>query len=306
MNTNRKPVNEIVSEIQNHLESSIKSWKEIAKLFYIAREQYFLEGSENDEYKRILSKTSFHPKTALKLALVGKALSENDQKLEHPMFEQVQSWTVLYDALTMNDEQIGQLAAEMKAKETKERPAVPTRAVIKRIKDGPTKSDDYVSVFNIRVDSNAIKSGRFSDDTYGEMLDLIERIQSLAFVRIDKTNAYSNRNEAWVTAYNEKIQEIVTKQRATCLSALSKALDIEADDFDVNEWHELSKVDPDSFYDEVRSYCPDLELLSSAEIAEEARRFLDKRFQKVNVNEPYAHANSTISAANSNTQQEAA
>jgi hypothetical protein len=305
MNTNRKPVNEIVSEIQNHLESSIKSWKEIAKLFYIAREQYFLDGSENVAYKRILSSTSFHPKTALKLALVGKALSENNQKLEHPMFEQVQAWTVLYDALTMNDEQIDQLAAEMKVKESKEQPAVPSRAVIKRIKDGPTTSDDYVSVFNIRVDANAIKTGRFTDQSYGEMLDLIERIQSLAYVRIDKTNAYSNRNEAWVTAYNEKIQEIVTKQRATCLSALSKALD-EDDDFDVNFWNELSKVDPDGFNDQVRSYCPDLELLSSAEIAEEARRFLDERFQKVSVNEPYAHANSTISAANSNTQQEAA
>jgi hypothetical protein len=305
MNTNRKPVNEIVSEIQNHLESSIKSWKEIAKLFYIAREQYFLEGSENQAYKRILSSTSFHPKTALKLAIVGKALAENDQKLEHPMFEQVQSWTVLYDALTMNDEQIDQLAAEMKVKESKEQPAVPSRAVIKRIKDGPTTSDDYVSVFNIRVDANAIKTGRFTDQSYGEMLDLIERIQSLAYVRIDKTNAYSNRNEAWVTAYNEKIQEIVTKQRATCLSALSKALD-EDDDFDVNFWNELSKVDPDGFNDQVRSCCPDLKLLSSAEIAEEARRFLDERFQKVSVNEPYAHANSTISAANSNTQQEAA
>lgn len=306
MISNFIPVDTIVSDIQKHLSASVKSWREIACLLYTARNQFYADGGDNNDYKFILAKTGFHSKTALKLAIVGKALTEGDVRLKHPMFEQVHSWTVMYDALTLDDEQFGSLAAEMKARGRKEQSTVPTRSAIKLIKDGPTKTDDYVTVFTVRVDANAIRTGRFTDESYAEMLDKLQSIQSMPYARVDATAAYSTRNEAWLKAYNDKIEELTSKQRATCLTAMSKSSCAEDDEFDFAEWLELSKVDADGFYDIVRSFCPEVKLLSTVEIAEEARRFLDQRFQKVTVNEPFANANNSIVAANSNDKSEAA
>lgn len=286
MSEKQQTVKEIVSEIRKHIYSASKSWREIARLLYVAREQFHSSDADNSQYRSILEKTGFTEKTALKLALVGKALSEGNQRLEHSMFEQVQSWTVLYDSLTLDDEQFEQLVSQ-----TKESKAAPTRAAIKRIKDGPTQPDDYVSVFNVRVDANAIRTGRFDDHLYGEMLQLIRRVQSLAYARVDETTAYSTRSEAWLRAFNDKIRELTDQQSRICLDALSKALDAKDDDYEVKEWLEMSKVDPDFFYDEVRSHCPNLKLRSTAEIAAEARRILDERFMKVAVNDAYQYAN---------------
>jgi len=306
MSKNFLTVDEIVVRIQNELSSSVNSWREIAKLIYTAKEQYFSEGGDNSDYKAILNKTGFHPKTALKLSIVGKAVTEGDVRLGHEMLQDVHSWTVLYDVLTLNDEQFGELATKIEADKKLEKRASVTRAVIKRIKDGPTQIDDYVTVFTVRVDANAIRTGRFSDEAYGEMLELLQSVQPIPYARVDATAAYSTRNEAWVKAYNDKIDELKGKQVTTCISALGKSFASSDDEFDVAEWSELAKVDADGFYDEVRSYCPELQVLSTSEIAEDARRFLDQRFQKVNVNEPFANANNSIVAANSNDKSEAA
>lgn len=291
MNTNRMPINEIVANINEALGSSIKSWKEVAKLLYIAREQYYSEGKDNSDYQAILNQTGIHIKTAIKLAIVGKALEAGNPRLKAPMLATVQSWTVLYDALTMTDDQFRELEDKMKAAKAKERRSAPTRETIKRIKNGPAKTDDYVAVFSIRVDANAIRSGRFSDAAYAEMLELMEKVQALAFARVDETKSYQNRNEAWVSQYQEQITKITQKQHADSIKALSKVIP----DFDCTEWVELAKVDPDGFYDQVRQSAPNIEMLTASEIAEEARRIVDEKNAKLFVNEPYSYANTAIS-----------
>lgn len=204
---------EFIETIKAELAKQTQAWRVIAKQFALAFDQF---GSDSDAYKAILKATGFNEKTAYKLTQIG-----NDSRLTDPAFERVVAWTVLYEISLMSDDEIQTLKAQLSSFKSN---GIPTAAMVKKIRFPETKeADPYQSVFNIRIDKNALKSSKFDGSAYETLVELIAQIQdTVPYVRVDETDLYENETRRELAEIDRVKERIVREKVVKAISVYKK------------------------------------------------------------------------------------
>ena len=104
--SNQTPIDEFIEDINTELQNIKKSWMTIGRKFYEAREQYT---EDSDAYKKLMKETDFDKSKASKLVKIG-----GDKRLLDPLLKEVKSYTVLYEAALLDDDQFEVLKAKLK------------------------------------------------------------------------------------------------------------------------------------------------------------------------------------------------
>jgi hypothetical protein len=282
----------IIEKINTELRNQTKSWKLIASQFALAQDQF---GTDSDSFKSILKGTGFHKSTANKLVIVGR--SERVQDLR---FEKVHAWTVLYDICGLTEDQYKMLLNKIDAGCSNI-----TSSMVKSVKDVGGVKDAYASLFEIRVDSNAMRSGKFSPTDYESVIDLVDIIKGLPYVRVDRCCSFENIHDQYLKAINDNMETIWSKHRADAVSQFKEAF-IKANgssdqtkpllEQQTANLLEMWKIDRQAFFAECGYAAP-----SEAEIYDGAiLKFEEKRNKLISkVSDPYSHANTDFSVAKS-------
>ena len=174
---------EIIDAIQSEQKSMTSSWREIAKQFALAYDQF---GSDSDAFKGILKATNFTYDKAMKLKDIGFKSHIND-----PIFDRVAAWTVLHAATKLDAKQMKTLKQQLRQSIKTD---VPTLAMIKSILNPEVKtSDPYQKVFTIKVDRNAIKGDLLDADAFTKLQNLVAEIQNtVPYVRVDAVDVFDS------------------------------------------------------------------------------------------------------------------
>jgi len=209
---NTRPVTEFISIIEDELRSQNASWSKIGDALAEADSQY---GTDSDAYKKILRKTNISPAKARKLVCISRSPRF---KQHEDVFGTVHSWTTLYEVTTLDDDQFAELietASDPLAIDKKGHSVV-TASLVSKIKRGntPVPTDPYKSIFDIRLDENALKAGEFEGEDYERLMNLVREIQdTVPFIRVDATE----RVEKQEASYWKKIEKEAKKVRRQTL-----------------------------------------------------------------------------------------
>ena len=187
--------------IKTELENSTISWKKIAQAFCDAGDQF---GTDSDAFKSILKDTRFSLATATKLVKIA----QSDRLKRHAdVFSKVHAWTVLYAITTLTDEQFDRLLASVSDG------AVVTSLMVTKAKAEKKKLDPYKTIFNIRIDENALRGDLFDGEDYATLHSLIEEIEKLIpYIRIDAIDRFEN-NAVWEMNCIQKHYDKITKRK---------------------------------------------------------------------------------------------
>ena len=202
--SNTISIQEIVQKIEKGLKQQNKAWMDIAEAFYTAYEQY---GSDSDAFKKVLKLTFFSHSKAMKLVSIygDKRLKENAD-----VFDEVHSWTTLYDVTTLDDNQFEALLDEnQNAKENGKTYRGVTAGMVSRAKRNfePAKKDDYTPVFTIRVDENALAAMEFTGSNYEDLVELVRKIQdTVPYVRVDAVDKFSRADSSYWDKIHKRMQ----------------------------------------------------------------------------------------------------
>jgi hypothetical protein len=168
--------------IKEKLTVAATAWKEVAQLFAEAANEF---GLQSDAMRSLLKQTSFSESKAVKLIAIA-----NSERLQEnaDTFECVDAWTVLYAITTLKDDEFERLLEKVDAE------AVITQSTVNSVKDKTVSEvDNYMTVFDIQIDENALKSRMFGEDEYNELMTKVKEIQNtVAYVRVQKTKRYEN------------------------------------------------------------------------------------------------------------------
>jgi len=298
---NSVSIKKISDDINAKLVESNIVWKEIAILVFTARENYFADSTKNDAYDELCKTTGFVKSTISKLATIGEFVDRNDRRVTHECMNTVHAWTTLYEATTLTDEQFDRLLVKL---EERKRDRA-SRGMILAVKsEGIEKTtDEYVSIFTIKVDANAMRSDHFSSDDYARMTELLSEVQSIAYTRVDDNRAYDSRQAAYVAdieagrlkaknAYAQKLVETIKK-------GLKRS---QRGKFDWAYWHEIAKVDIAHLEAEAMKYDRSLKIQTESDFIDEAKRTWQDRNKKLiaKISDEYRYANNSVSASESN------
>lgn len=202
---------EFITIIMTELENSVKSWTTIAQAFADAEDQF---GYSSDCFKSILKETKFTVATATKLVKIARS----DRLKRHgDVFAKVHAWTVLYAITTLTDDQFDRLLASVGDG------AVVTSSMVTRAKDEKKDTDPYKTIFNIRIDENALRGDLFDGQDYATLHGLIDEIQKLIpYIRIDAIDRFET-NVAWeMTGIQKQYDKIVKRKFDEAISAYKK------------------------------------------------------------------------------------
>lgn len=309
--TNVVSINKICDDIKEHLSEANIHWKQIAQLVYTARENYFADSTDTQAFKHLCGQTGFAKSTICKLAMLGEFVEKGDRRVTHEYMNSVHAWTTLYEATTLTEEQFDRLihTAEQNAISARgyaHGSVRVTRGMILALKnEGVQKqSDDYVTVFTVKVDANAMRADRFSTDEYARLVELLAEIQSISYTRVDDNRAYDSRQSAYVS----EIEAARRSQRDAYISRLIQRIKecMTARGLKKHfnrEWlQELGKVDLAELEAEALRHDQSLELRTEADFIDEAKRLWNEKNKKLveKINEEYRYANTSVTASESN------
>ena len=207
-NSNTRLVTDFISIIEDELRSQNACWSKIADALAEADSQY---GTDSDAYKKILRTTNISPAKARKLVCISRSPRF---KQHEDVFGTVHSWTTLYEVTTLDDDQFAELieTASDPLATAKKGHSVVTTSLVSKIKRGntPVPTDPYKSIFDIRLDENALKAGEFEGEDYERLMNLVREIQdTVPFIRVDATE----RVEKQETSYWKQIKKEAKKVR---------------------------------------------------------------------------------------------
>ncbi len=199
-------VSNYAKRIKKQLSASATAWKEVARLFAAAEKEF---GLKSDAMRSLLKQTSFSESKAVKLIAISnsKRLQENADT-----FVCVDAWTVLYAITTLKDDEFERLLEKVDAE------AVITQSTVNSVKDKTVSEVDvYMTVFDIQIDENALKSRMFGEDEYNELMTKVKEIQNTVnYVRVQKTKRYENEAARFTddveTAMNKSIRELFSDE----------------------------------------------------------------------------------------------
>lgn len=193
--TNRISKDEIVGVIKDELCKQLASWRVIATQFGVAYDQY---GSDSDAFKEICRKTGFSKSTAMKLQSIS-----GDARLNAPEFSACHAWTVLYEISRLTDSQLEKLKAELVTSRKS-----PTSSVIKRLFNEKKDPDNYSALLVVRVDVNAIKSGKFDGEAYANLMSAASDIGLVPYVRLDESSKFGTLNDAYIARLQSQVEVV--------------------------------------------------------------------------------------------------
>lgn len=228
-------VRDYATRIKAQITTSATAWKEIARLFAQAANEF---GLKSDAMKSLLKQTNFSASKAVKLIAIAN--SERLHKYEET-FKCVEAWTVLYAITSLADDEFERLLTEVD-KET-----VITQSVVNNAKTKIVREvDDYETVFTIKISSSALKAGQF--DEYKELQDAVQNIQdTIKYVRVYETKLFENDASRFYNEVVSKFQSLATalvnaemkKYRKTKQEYFKKFAQYGA--FDKDEMNELKR-----------------------------------------------------------------
>lgn len=200
-NSNMTTTIEFINIIKTELANSTKSWKTIAQAFSDAEDQF---GYSSDTFKSIMNETKFNLATATKLVKIARS----DRLKRHAdAFGKVHAWTVLYAVTTLTDEQFDRLLASISDG------SVVTSSMVAKAKATPRQSDPYKTIFNIRIDENALRGDLFDGEDYATLTSLIQEIEKLIpYIRIDAIDRFES-NVAWEMQGIQRHYDRIIKRR---------------------------------------------------------------------------------------------
>ena len=192
-------VRDYVSRIKAQISTAASAWKEVARLFAQAANEF---GLKSDAMKSLLKQTNFSESKAVKLIAIAN--SERLRKHEDT-FKCVEAWTVLYAITALDDDEYERLLNEV------DEETVITQSDVNRAKTKKVRvADDYETVFTIKISASALKAGEFDD--YSELHDAVQNIQdTIKYVRVDETGFFENDASRLYAEVQNKFLSLATK-----------------------------------------------------------------------------------------------
>ncbi len=291
---------EFIECIAAELRAITKSWNRIGSTLSEAEEVF---GYDSDAFKQILKAAKFSRGTATKLVKIAR--SERLQK-HSEIFEKCQAWTTLYEITTLSDEQFSDLLGLVVEGE------IVTYGMVRKVKGTPKKADAYKVAFTVRIDENALKGGLVDGAEFERLLDLIAQIQdTVPFIRVDSVDRFDEEGSHYVRALQKEYDRLMRGHLALAIKKYKRnspewksykrnrgghhpsIANFGSEDevrlaFDERPAEVLGILGYDEF-DQAATY-------SEAQIAVERK---NEKFVR-SANTPFHHANTIVSAANSN------
>jgi len=206
---------EIIHNILSAMRQSTNAWKDVAKELLNAKTKF---GGSSDTYKEIWKECRFSNATASKLCTIAedKRIAENDD-----VFGAVDSWTTLYLVTRIEGEKDFNDFVKKIKRDLDDKPITGAYVTKYLKRDEPVlPMDPFRGLFDIAVDSDAMKAGKFGAAEYDDLKEKLEEIQVQfkGLIVVKDKPAYDS--------YETQFFDKVTKAQKRILNAkLTDALD---------------------------------------------------------------------------------
>jgi hypothetical protein len=169
---NLTTIEEFADRIRENVESSTRSWIDIANAFGEAMEMY---GGDSDSFKLLCKQTHFHKSTAYKLAKVARC--ERLKKYADKLIA-VHSWGTLYSISALSDKKFDILKAKFELDDQSAIAPFIRQSDITGLNRGKIERDSYKSFATIYIDEDAMKGMLFEGEHFEDLRAALTTIQN--------------------------------------------------------------------------------------------------------------------------------
>lgn len=206
---------EIIHNILSAMRRSTNAWKDVAKELLRAKTKF---GGSSDTYREICKTCRFSSSTASKLCTIAedKRIAENDD-----VFGAVDSWTTLYLVTQIEGEKDFKDFVKKVKRDLDDKPITGSYVTKFTKRNEPKQpTDPFRILFDVSVDSDAMREGKFGSTEYTELQEKLKEIETMS------KGAISITPKPAFTSYEARFFDDTNRAKNRILSAkLTDALD---------------------------------------------------------------------------------
>ena len=203
---NTKSVEEFAVYIQRRLQSNTRNWWEVATAFSEARDMY---GTGSKQFKELSKITRFSESTIAKMISI---INSDRLKKYAVSLSSVHSWGTLYAISSLTDEQFEALKVKYKLDEQQTLAPFITQADVSRFKKEPSKRSVFRGYAIVQVDDEAVKGGLLDGKEYEELLNLLEKMETLSsYVAVKRVGNDEKEELSRLSRVDNKVQQIIRR-----------------------------------------------------------------------------------------------
>jgi hypothetical protein len=202
---NAKSIEEFANMINDRVQSSNKSWYEIAELLSEARDIY---GGESTQFQQLLTLTKFSKSTGHKLAAIASSVRLAKHKKD---LMGVHSWSTLYTIHSLSDEIFEKLKIKFGFGKKQVQPAFITISDINKIKKENDENGykvGYTTLATIKISNDVFKNHKMD---INNLQQIIAEINSLASVFDELIIQQEKSAERYQSSWNKQFENELYK-----------------------------------------------------------------------------------------------